>query len=61
MERDLVFFKKVAHMVMEADKYEICGADRLEIRGSIDLAVMRQNSFLIGDLSLFSEGLQLTW
>lgn len=35
-------------MVMEADKSEIGGADRLEIRGSTDLTVMRQNSFLIG-------------
>lgn len=48
MGRDLVFFKKVAHMVMEADKSEIGGADRLEIRASTDLTVMRQNSFLIG-------------
>ena len=37
----------MTHLVMEADKCEICRVGRLEISGSVDLIVMRQNSFLI--------------
>lgn len=37
------FFKKVTHLVMEADKSEICRAGRLEISGSMNLTLMRQS------------------
>lgn len=44
MEGDFFFFfKKVTHLVMEADKSEICRAGRLEISGSMNLTLMRQS------------------
>ena len=49
MEGFFFFFfpKKMAHLVTETDISEICIVGRLEASGSMDLIVMRQNSFFI--------------